>query len=196
MGTADETPEREEKGDKSFDFAGYVEKGKKLAAVVIVAAAFGQSLYAAFFKEADEDVAKDNYVVQKAALEQFSNEVDVELAYLRGQIDGLKAVVAGREPSPEVSAALKKMEPAVAGTIVDVVPEPPADSFVPPEPDEDTMSIEEDEGAEEFEPEPAPREEKKAERKPDPYNPRDMVQQRSIKVDLPDAPWEEQRKKR
>lgn len=201
MGTADETPEREDKDDKSFDFTGYVEKGKRAAAIVIVAVAFLQSLYASYIKEADEDVAKENYVVQKQALEQFSNEVDVELAYLRGQIDGLKAVVSGREPKAEVAAALQGEEPSSGDEVEEVVPEPQYDHYIVPEPAEE-MSVSEDEGimtedAEGFEPEPEPalREEKKAERKPNSYNPRDMVQQRSLKVDLPDAPWEGRKKK-
>ena len=64
--------------------------GKKLAAIAIAAVAFSHSLYATYFQESDEAVAKDNYTLQRDALEDFSDEVAIELAYLKGQVDILK----------------------------------------------------------------------------------------------------------
>lgn len=194
MGTTEEPQEPEEKDSKSFDFHDYVDKGKKWAATVVVLVAFLQSLYASYIK--DEDVAKETYTVQKTAMEEFADEVDISLdeledqvAFLQGQVDVLKAALPG-----ETLAALAIEDAAAAALDEDGAEDGPNLVQVNPDPQ---MSVEEDpleqiRVEEDLPPELLEELKKAKKRKRAPRGDK-RPEQRHIKIDLPDAPWEQRK---
>lgn len=130
--------------------------GKKIGIALAMTLAISHSFYASYLKE--EDVAKGNYQVQKKALEGFSENVDVTIGRMQGQIDILMRVCL----------------PAAAPLAVRSAPAPSeVDSFE--DPDADILD-------EIFELEVASA----------PMTVAEMpLPQESLKVQLPDAPWEQ-----
>jgi len=174
MGTTEETQEPGEKDNKSFDFHELVDKGKKWAATVVVIVAFLQSLYASYIKEADETVAKDNYAVQAMALEDFSNKVDVRIAEMSGRLGSLEAVCVGVLQPKVADAATPQKTVAAPQTVSPPKGQKKAKLFELP--GGMMMSADPGDGVFKIAPE------------------EDFVAppqaQESLKVRLPDAPWQ------
>jgi hypothetical protein len=143
------------------DFHSLIDRGKRWAATAVIVAAFLHSLYASYIKEAEEGVAKSNYKVQTEALEGFSTGVDIELAIMSGRLDMLERVCIGALQSRESAPAVR----AQHSSQTEEDPEQTEERVYPPPPPDHVAQI------------------------PSPSS--HYMEQKSLKVRLPDAPWEQ-----
>lgn len=157
---------------KKFDLHDLVDTGKKWAGTAVVVAAFAHGLYAAYIKE--EEVAKKAYNVQRTALEGFSDHVDLEVASLKGRVESLERV-----------CMFALVSNTGLGSAMADAPTPLAAGRGPAS-EEEGEEAEETTSTDGDEVKSMP---KSAESKPPPH-----LEQHSLKVRLPDKPWEKDKK--